>query len=146
MSTYLGSFNNMMLLLWLYKLHFTCGEEFKGLLGLWAPASPQRVSSLTNGAQDDETEEESIKVAPVRLHGTDQEGREEEKEGEDERQEEANVDKGCPGVGQTPVIVQDVDRSVGDDTQEEAGEESEEEQGEGDPHGAVEDAEEFGLV
>lgn len=116
------------------------------LSGRRAPASPQRVSSLADGAQDDKAEEKSIQEAPVGLHHADQEGREEEEEGEEKHREEAGVDGGGPGVGQTPVSGQVVDGSVGDDREEEVGEEGEEEEGEGDPQGAVEDTEELGFI
>lgn len=56
------------------------------------------------------------------------------------------MQEGGPGVGQTPVRVQVGDWNVGDDREEEVGEEGEDEQGEGDPQGAVEDAEELGLI
>ena len=56
------------------------------------------------------------------------------------------MDEDSLGVGQTPVSVQVVDRSVGDDREEEVGEEGEEEQGEGNTQSAVEDIEELGLI
>lgn len=56
------------------------------------------------------------------------------------------MDKGGLGVGQTPVSVQVVDRSMGNDREEEVGDEGEEKQGEGNPQGAVEDTEELGLI
>lgn len=56
------------------------------------------------------------------------------------------MDEGGPGVRETPVSVQVVYRSVGDDAEEEVGEEGEEKQSEGDPEGAVDKTEELGLV
>ncbi len=56
------------------------------------------------------------------------------------------MDDGGPVAGQTPVSVQVMDRSEGDNREQEVGKEGKEEHGEGNPQGAVDDTEELGFI
>lgn len=101
---------------------------------------------MAHRAQDDETEKQSIQEAPVRLYRGDEEGWEEEEEAEHQDREQNGVDHRGPGLGQIPEDVEVLDGGVGDRREEGLWEQAEEEEGQRDPHDAVDDTEELGLV